>query len=457
VLFVSIPHPALIPQTKNPSIGLELRLDLFPQIELEEIRAHVKQSSYPTLLTLRKASQGGKFQGTEREREELITKLLALQPPFFDLEWDMNPIFLRETIAKHPKTKFILSYHNFEHTPFGLEQLYASMRQIPAFSYKIAAFTQSTNDALKMLLFARKNPKVSVICMGERGEFARVLGPVVGNRVGYASLNAESKTGPGQLSLSELSDIYHYHFLNEHTAIYGLVGDPVEKSRGHLHHNGVFLSRGLNAVYVKMIVEPQELAEFIPLAKELGIRGLSVTLPLKEKIVPFVGVIEPSVEKIGAINTLRFQDNRIVGTNTDGVGALDAIEKKGLVRGKKVVLLGAGGVARAIAYEAKERGASVLVLNRTPLRAEILAADLGCASGTLEEVPPNCDVLINCSPDPLPIDPELIPPGIIAMDVVYAPRETQFLQEAQAKGCQVVYGEEMFLNQAARQTTFWVG
>lgn len=449
MLFVSISNPKLV--CFKTSFGQELRLDLFPTIEFGFIETVLKEARSPILLTLRKTPRV-----PESERGALLERLLALHPPFFDVEWDMDPEFLRNVMGKYPKTKFILSYHNFEKTPDDLEGLYRSMSQFPAYSYKIAAMANTTNDALKMLLLAKKYQKVSAICMGERGEFARVLGPCVGNLVNYCCLNLENKTAPGQLSLGELMDIYHYPSLNPQTAIYGLIGDPVEKSPGHKHHNGVFRRRGINAVYVKMRVLPEELAEFIPLAKALPIKGLSVTIPLKEKILPFLDQIEPGSKPISAINTLRFEKDKIWGTNTDGFGALDAIEKKGVVRGKKVVLLGAGGAARAIAFEAKRRGAHVVILNRTLERGHALANELTCVAGGLEDVPEDYEVMINCSPDPMPIEEKLIRKGTVAMDVVYAPRETVFLQAAMKKECQIVYGEEMYLNQAAGQTAFWV-
>ena len=438
MLFVSIARPEFIPHS---SVAIELRLDLFPQIDLESIKNLIQNTT--VMLTLRRTAQR-----TESEREALIERLLDLEPPFFDLESDMRPQFLHAAIKKYPKTEFVLSYHNFEGIPADLDQIYREMAKYEAFSYKIAVMVHSTNEAVRMLLFAKKHPKTSMICMGESGSFARALGPVVGNLVDYAAVDAQERTGPGQLTAEELMDIYHYPSLNRETAIYGLIGDPVEKSPGHIYHNGVFQKRGLNAVYVKMGVKPEELAEFIALAKEIGIRGLSVTIPLKEKILP---CIDGPAGPIGAINTLRFHNGQITGTNTDGRGALDAIEKKIPVRGKKVVLLGAGGAARGIAFEAKARGAHVLVLNRTVQKAK----ELGYEAGGLDEVPDDYDILINCSP--MSIDPGTIRPKTVAMDVVYAPRETEFLKAADAKGCQIVYGEEMFLNQAALQTAFWVG
>lgn len=454
MLFLSIGQPELAERVLNKTVSMELRLDLMPKTEF--VKDFLQRATSPVMLTLRKKSQGGKFLGTEIEREALIKNLLALKPPFFDLEYDMRPAFLHEVIKTHPETKFILSYHHFERMPPDLEEIFQMMQGYAVFSYKFALMAHSTNDALKMLLFMKNHPKVSVICMGKAGEFARVLGKVSGNLIDYACLSPETKIAPGQLSLPELIDIYHYPSLNKNTSIYGLIGDPVEKSPGHLHHNAVFKSRGVNAVYVKMSVKEDELSQFIPLAIAMGIRGLSVTIPLKEKILPFLDKIEPNAKQIGAVNTLLFKDGKIIGTNTDGLGALDAIEKKMSVHKKLVVLLGAGGTARAIAFEAIARGANVLVLNRTVRRAEELALRFGCKAGGLDEVPSFYDIMINCTPDPMPIDPKKIRPGTLAMDVVYSPRVTPFLKEACSKRCQIVYGEEMFLNQAALQTAFWL-
>jgi len=166
-----------------------------------------------------------------------------------------------------------------------------------------------------------------------------------------------------------------------------------------------FKKRNVNAVYVKMSVHPEELAEFISLAKLSGIKGVSVTIPLKEKILPFLDQLEISTKEIGATNTLSFKNESIHAINTDGFGTLNAIEKRMTVKGKTVVLLGAGGAARSIAFEAKSRGAKLFILNRTLDRARQLAEELKCQAGTLDEIPTSYDILINCSPE-ISIDPK---------------------------------------------------
>lgn len=439
MLFVAIGHPDLLREIPEGVDGVELRLDLFPEIDFDLLKSVAKK--YPVMLT------------PGNLPEQVIEKLLKHGPPYFDLKCDLPEGFLQKMVEKYPKTKFFLSYHNYEVTPVDLEAIYAKMARIPAFSYKIAAMAQSSCDALRMLLFARKHPKVSSISMGEKGEFARVLGKVYGNVINFACLNDAVKTAPGQLSVQDLTKIYRYHKLNRETEVYGVIGDPVDKSRGHFHHNGVFEERNRNAVYVKMIVKPDELGTFFTLAKELEFRGLSVTMPLKEHVLPFLDSIDPKAELIGAVNTLKFENRKIFGTNTDSTGALDAIEARSKVAGKQIVILGAGGVARAIAFEAHLRGANVLILNRTPERAAELAKAVGCQAGSLSDLPPFYDILINCSPEFVNIP---INPSALAMDVVYVPRETPFLKKAKEVGCQVIYGEEMFWNQAAAQTKLWI-
>jgi 3-dehydroquinate dehydratase / shikimate dehydrogenase len=453
MLFVPIADLYLLPLVPEEADGIELRLDLLPTLDVEAIKGLLINRTHPFLFTMRKSSQGGRFIGSEEEREALIEKYLELEPQFFDLEYDTRPAFIEKVTRSFTKTRFILSYHNFQETPRDLGVIYEEMAKVPVYGYKMAALAVSTNDALRLLLFGREHPQVSVISMGEKGEFARVLGPVCGNLIDYACLDADQKTAPGQLTVKELVDVYDYHKLNPSTHLYGLIGDPVSASKGHLYHNQIYQQ----SVYVKMNVKAEELSTFFPLVIEMGFRGLSVTMPLKEKVLPFLQSIDSKAKQIGAVNTILIKERGLSGYNTDGSGALDAIEKHVFVAGKKVVLIGAGGAARAIAFEAYQRGAHVLILNRTFQKARELAMEVGCQSGRLSEIPSEYDILINCTPDLLAIDSKKILPSALLMDVVYVPRETPLLQKAASLGCQVVYGDEMFFNQAAAQIELGFG
>ena len=272
--------------------------------------------------------------------------------------------------------------------------------------------------------------------MGERGAFARILGPVVGNPIDFAHLG--KPTAPGQWSVQVLVDTYRYPKLNAQTSLYGLIGNPVSQSLGDVFHNKEFANHSLNCVYVKMTVEADELSEFFPRAESLGFRGLSVTMPLKEKVLPAAG----------PINTLLYENGAWMGLNGDGRAALDSL---GPVDQKHLVLLGAGGAARAIAYEAKRRGAKLTILNRTPETAEQLAREVGGST----KIPTHYDVLINCTPSSMPVDPDFILPSAQVMDIVYIPRETKFLQAAAKRGASIIHGSNMFDAQAQAQFDLW--
>ena len=452
MLFISIRNEEFLKTISDQIDGIELRLDLFPKINLQKL----KHSKLPLMFTLRKRSHGGCFQGSEEERKALIQQLLSLNPAFFDLEYDMDPSFLQKTIQNHPNTKFILSYHNFQNTPENLEKIYEMMITYQAYGYKIATLVHSANDALKMLLFSKKHPNLSVICMGELGKFARILGKVVGNLINYCALTHEEATAPGQPTLNELLYTYNYPILSSQTTLYGLIGDPIEQSQGHIYHNKVFQSKKINALYVKMNVKPEELSTFLSLANKMGFLGLSVTMPLKETVLSFLDHINFKAKQMGAVNTLSFKSAQIFGNNTDGEGALDALEKRGPVNGKKIIIIGTGGAARGIAFEALNRGANVLIAGRDREKAENLASSLQCKSVSFLDIPQKFDILINCSADSSALEHLSLSSSVSVMDINYNPRETVLLTRAQEFGCSLIYGEEMFFNQAAAQIKLWI-
>jgi len=415
--------------------GIELRLDLFPYISKDKLRAFFKNHSVPILLTLRRTAQR-----SEEQRLQILEDLLSLKPHFVDLEYDTDPFWIHKIRARFPKTKILISYHNTAETPADLDACLQRIFSPHAYAYKIATFARSSLDALRMLLFVKKHPeiKLSGICMGEEGTITRILGPLFGNFISYAPLSAKEATALGQIPFAELHSVYHYARLNPATTLYGLIGNPVHQSIGHHVHNALFRHHGWNAVYVKMRVQQEELSAFLPLAKQCGFQGLSVTMPLKQSL--------------GGVNTLYGEKSY----NTDGKGALDALEIKTPVKGKKIVLLGAGGAAQAIAQEALKRGAKLSILNRTPKRAIALASSLGCRGGSLmDSALKDYAILINATSHPCPIDQDLILPATTVMDIHTVPKWTPLLQEAKKKGCVLVFGYEMFVQQALGQLKIW--
>lgn len=411
---------------------VELRLDFFTERALPLIEHFLEECPLPVLITLRKSAQGGGYEGDEDQRREEIKQILRLSPSYFDIEDDCNPSFF---IEQFPAVSFVVSHHSFSSPHPPIENLYDSLR---GGTYrKIAIPVATSTAALQTLNYAREKGDLILIGMGEHGSFTRILAPIANIPWCYASILKQ--TAPGQLSVDTLVNTYHYPKLSTSTHIYGLIGDPVDKSISEETHNTLFRELGLNAIYVKMTVTPEELPTFLPEAHKLGFKGLSVTTPLKEIVIPQLTVIDTYAEQIRGVNTLAANENGYSGSNTDGAGALNAIERHTSVKGKTLLILGVGPSGRAIAQEAKSRGATVAIVNR---------------KGCTEKLPVH-DILVNATPALSPISEEQFLPGTIAMDCNIKPYSSPFLEMAKTKHCTRIHGEEMFIEQALLQFETW--
>ena len=251
--------------------------------------------------------------------------------------------------------------------------------------------------------------------------------------------------------------------INAQTQLYGVFGNPVRHSLSPVIHNGVFRRMGLNAVYLAF--EVQNLAEAISGIRGLGIRGVSVTIPFKTAVIPYLDQLEEVAGKIQAVNTISHEEGRLIGHNTDWRGAMGALEEKIDLRNKKVLLLGAGGAARAIAFGLKERGCRVFVHNRSLARGKELAEAMGFVcppAGAIRGL--DVQVIINATSvgmipreEETPWPRELIKEGTVVMDIVYQPLRTKFLREAEERGCRTIDGLEMLARQGAAQIEIWTG
>ena len=386
----------------------EFRLDAFPSIDFDQIKALMEGRR--VIFT---------YPGAE---EEMIRSLLELKPEYVDLDHLTPSSFVKEV---RQKCKVICSYHNFENTPEDL----SSIPLFEADEHKIATMANSTLDALRMLHYIKNKTHFTGICMGEEGRLTREVGAIVGSTFNF--IPAGKPSAPGQLTFDELIPCH------KNTHIYGLIGDPVTFSPSHITHNALFKALNLNDIYVKMRVRPDELTSFFDLLKGLPFYGLSVTIPHKEKVLPG-----------GVFNTLKKVGGHWEGKNTDGEGALRAIEKRMSVEGKKILFIGSGGAARGIMEAAEKRGAEIIFYNRSPKENMPFRQ-------IFQKEP--YDILINTTPvyDKLPLEASWIDEGTLVFDIVARPRETALIKEAKQKGCSVIYGEEMFVYQAALQFEWW--
>ena len=251
--------------------------------------------------------------------------------------------------------------------------------------------------------------------------------------------------------------------IDAETQLYGIIGNPVRHSLSPIIHNGAFRRMGLNAVYLAF--EVKDLKEAINGIRGLGIRGVSVTIPFKTEVIPFLDKVEDVAEKIKAVNTIVNEGGKLIGYNTDWCGVLEALEEKVDLEGKRVVLLGAGGAARAIGFALKRRDCEVIVSNRTMDKGAVLAKELMCIHRPLSSIEGlKADVIINATPvgmhpykEESPLPKKVLREGMAVMDIVYRPVQTKLLREAEEIGCLTINGLEMLSRQGAAQLEIWTG
>jgi shikimate dehydrogenase len=251
------------------------------------------------------------------------------------------------------------------------------------------------------------------------------------------------------------------------TKVVAILGYPVEHSLSPAMHNAAFELMGLDYCYVAFPVHPQALKEAVLGVRGLGLAGLNVTVPHKESIMPVLDRVESEASFMGAVNTVVNKGGKLIGYNTDGRGFMRSLEEEGLeVEGRNVLLVGAGGAARAVSWYVSERASALSIFNRTPDRAERLVADLSInrrnvtRAETLDALG-DMDIIINATSlglkdeDPLPFDAAVLHEGQTVVDLIY--RETEILREASARGCRVLNGLGMLLWQGMLAFELWTG
>jgi 3-dehydroquinate dehydratase/shikimate dehydrogenase len=422
------------------------------------------------IATVRRPIDGGRWAGTEEERLILLRHAIADGFDYVDIETDVA-----EKVRRFGDVKRIISYHNLRQTPDDLEEIYEKMCGQDGDVVKISVTAQSADDNLRVLRLLRGAPKPTVaLCMGDLGTCSRILSLKFGSPFTYGAFNKERSIAPGILSFQELQKLYHVERIGPDTKVYGVVGDPVGHSLSPLVHNKAIRKLGLDAVYVPFRVPRGELAEFVRDFREIPVEGYSVTIPHKEAAARLAKECDPAVETMGAANTLLARGDDFVAYNTDAEAAVESL-KANLPIGqdgvpaslstRTVLLLGAGGVGRAIAHALKREGSVLTIANRTPERAKHLAEEVGCKwidwAARHNVI---CDTLINCTSvgmhpnhDESPIHSSFLKPTLLVFDTIYTPETTLLVREARARGCLVLTGVDMFVRQAGLQFRLFTG
>jgi len=261
--------------------------------------------------------------------------------------------------------------------------------------------------------------------------------------------------------------------VNGETKIYAIIGDPVEHTISPFLHNSAFKATELNSIYVAFRVIPERLAQAVDGLRSLSVKGFNVTIPHKVTVSPLLDEIDPSARKIGAVNTVKNTNGRLMGYNTDGEGALMALEEANINLKGKTIILGAGGAARAIAFTLVKHVNEIVICNRTEAKALELASELRKHTDipvtgkkldfqlSSEELDDG-DLIINTTSvgmhpdiDNSPINTDVISRNITVFDIVYTPFKTKLLKEAEARGAKTVPGINMLVYQAMKSFEIW--
>ena len=419
------------------------------------------------MATCRRKENGGRFSGSLQAELSILGDAVAAGCQMIDLEIESVEQIKAAQIAKlrAAGAAILISFHDFTRTR-SLEQVADRIERFKPDFVKVVSTARSLADNLAILRLIEDRSLASNvvgIAMGEEGILSRVLGPRAGAAFTFASLSDGTETAAGQISARTLLDMYRVEHLDHATRLFGVAGNPIAHSLSPLMHNTAFRREVVNAVMVPL--KPRSLDDLLTVVRELPLAGVAVTMPFKEEVLPHLANMDPLTAKIGACNTLRTgADGKLYGFNTDVAGIVRSLERRTRLKGARVAVLGAGGAARAAVFALIDQGAEVFVVNRTHEHAVALARQAKAKSLKHELfAKQRFDVLINATPcgmrgvkQVMPIsEKELNAP--VVFDMVYNPLETPLLKLARAKGCQIVTGLEMFVQQGARQFEIWTG
>ena len=447
---------------------LEFRLDYLkqPLAALAKIHRFLETHRYViAIATCRRAASGGQFKGSLAAQLEVLGKAHAAGCQIVDLELESALRAKPEAIARlRSRATLIVSFHDFRGTRH-LEETLKKMLKVPADLYKIVGTATTLSDNVAMMKFVQtESDKHALIglCMGEQGIISRVLSVRAGSVFTFAAVNAGLQTAPGQVSARDLHGTYRIDQVDAATRIYGVAGEPIGHSLSPVIMNTALRRENVNGVYLPL--HAKTLKDLIHCVREIPLHGLSITMPYKQAILPYLDNTDALTSKIGACNTVvRGQESKLYGFNTDAAGVVRPLEQRLSIENAKVLVLGAGGAARAAVFGLKERGAEVWILNRTSAKAQKLARQAKAHTIKRADLRKMAfDVIINATPVGMgntldcPLKDQEIQARVV-FDMVYDPVETHLLQVARAKGIAVIPGVEMFVQQAARQFEIWTG
>ena len=459
------------------SIFIELRMDFLakPAAALADLQAFLnRRRDVTAIATCRRKPFGGHFTGSLNSELEILQKAAEAGAHIVDLELESAEQMTKPQMAKFRAALssagavLLISSHDFTRTRRleGLEQTAKSIQAFAPEFVKVVSTARSLADNLAILRMIENqslNAHVVGIAMGEEGLISRVLGPRAGGAFTFASAADGAETAPGQVSARTLLDLYRLDQVDPATRIFGVAGNPIAHSLSPLMHLTAFRRENVNAIMIPLKV--RALDDLLTVVRDLPLDGVAVTMPLKQEVLPHLANMDPLTARIGACNTLRTgADGKLYGFNTDVAGVVRPLEKRMRLKGARILVLGAGGAARAAVFGLVDQGAEVFIVNRTHEKAAALARK--AKAHVLKQnalAKSKFDAIVNTTPcgmtgvkPELPIKESELNASLV-FDLVYTPIETPLLKLAHARGIAVISGIEMFVQQGARQFEIWTG
>lgn len=450
-----------LPRTRT----IELRLDwLADDHEIARILRQLaaKRPRATLLATCRRHEAGGRYHGTIAHQLLHLAEALRAGCTWYDLEIESAskcPPELLDVLLGEGRQ--ITSAHFFRAMPSNPARIIRQLSCRHPAAIKLAAQCDSLAAGLRLLRLTRGRRNFIAVPMGEVAMPLRILAHRQGSALAYAPV--ENLTAPGQVSLSEMLSPYRASHITRRTRVYGVIGDPIAHSLSPQLHNAGFQARKMDAVYVPFHV--RDLRDFLSAIAPLDIAGFSVTLPHKEKILQHLDDCDLLAASIGTVNTVVVRrGGKLYGYNTDYMGVLRVLGQRMPFRGSRVLILGAGGVARAVAFALGRAGATVSILARRKQRALALARAAGGEAITRPRLAHEFfDAIVNATPvgmypyvDRSPLKSCELNCRLL-FDTIYRPQRTRLMQLAARRSIEIVSGVEMFIAQGTAQWEIWTG
>lgn len=471
---------AKIKQAEEFADVIEVRFDSLQESEFESILNNLPNIEKTYLLTYRPEEQGGPHPIEMEDRVAFWIKALAeMKGRNFLIDHEFDTAFRMNLIDE----VVIVSAHYFSGVPSDLDKEYEIISRLNGNkTIKIATVATDITDAIpvwRLMQTAHAEDRSFIpIAMGDAGKWTRILSLAHGAFITYASLESGNETAPGQVSAKDLIDVYRVKELDRETKVFGVIGDPVSQSISPYMHNPAFAERGLNAVFLSLLVK--NIDGFIrrmvkPETREVEVNfaGFSVTMPHKQAIIPHLDDLDATAKAIGAVNTVKITDGKLTGYNTDAHGFVTPLKAKfGDLKDARVAVFGAGGAARACVYALKQEGADVTVFARDQEKGKAFATEFGANVSTISDMRSDIsnlgssyDILVDTTPlgmkgpqenDSLFAADELA--GLkFVYDLVTKTTDTPLIAEAKKAGIPAIGGLDMLIAQGCKQFEIWTG